>query len=308
MSFLLDYLRRRPQLYSFLKKVYGYTFGFYWLKELYVKKIGFLNSKRRIKLIENEKANKIICNEIKSKEPFMICRYGSTEFRNLFRNELENLCIYSGFFPNDKNLLGKFRKVYFESSRLIDYLSIWNYKNHFLNKIKLIKKLPNIKCFFGNVLGHEEKWVMALEGKKVLIIHPFKKSIEYQYKQSSKLKILPKLKKLEVIKAVQTIAGNRDPRFKDWFEALNYMKKEIDKKDFDIALIGCGAYGLPLAAHVKSLGKQAIHVGGALQLFFGIKGKRWEVVCPTKTNKYWIRPLKDDFPKNYNKIEEGCYW
>lgn len=49
------------------------------------------------------------------------------------------------------------------------------------------------------------------------------------------------------------------------------MKDEIDKQDYDIALIGCGAYGFPLAAHIKRSGKKAIHLGGALQLLFGIK-------------------------------------
>ena len=42
-------------------------------------------------------------------------------------------------------------------------------------------------------------------------------------------------------------------------------------KNFDIALIGCGAYGFPLAAFVKGIGKKAVHIGGPLQLFFGIK-------------------------------------
>lgn len=49
------------------------------------------------------------------------------------------------------------------------------------------------------------------------------------------------------------------------------MKDEIDKRDYDIALIGCGAYGFPLAAHIKRSGKKAVHLGGALQLLFGIK-------------------------------------
>ena len=53
------------------------------------------------------------------------------------------------------------------------------------------------------------------------------------------------------------------------------MKSEIDKCDYDVCLIGCGAYGFPLAAHVKHKGKQAIHLGGTLQLLFGIKGNRW---------------------------------
>ena len=53
------------------------------------------------------------------------------------------------------------------------------------------------------------------------------------------------------------------------------MENEIDKHDYEVCLIGCGAYGLPLAAHVKKQGKKAIHIGGALQLLFGIMGKRW---------------------------------
>jgi hypothetical protein len=147
-----------------------------------------------------------------------------------------------------------------------------------------------------------------LENKKILVIHPFKKTIEKQFKKRKQLGILPKFKKLEIIPAVQTIAGNRDSRFKNWFEALNWMKKEIDKKDFDIALIGCGAYGLPLAAYVKRKGKQAIHVGGGLQLLFGIKGKRWEKDYRINFNKNWIYPLKEDTPQNIKKVEGGCYW
>jgi len=305
---LLNTLRKHPRLYTLLKKIYGKTLGFHYLKKIYIKKIGLWNSRKRVKVVSYKRANELISEKIKSGEPFMVARYGSTEFRNLFNDNLYNLCTYSGFFPNDKKLLKKFQGVYFESSKQIDCLCIWNYLNHFLKKKKLVLKLPDLKCFFPDFLGHENPWIKSLEGKKVLIIHPFKKTIESQYKRMNKLKILPKLKKLEVIKAVQTIAGNPDKRFKDWFEALDYMKKEIDRKDFDIALIGCGAYGLPLASHVKQKGRQAIHVGGALQLFFGIKGKRWETLCPVEMNEHWIRPLKEDIPESFQKIEGGCYW
>lgn len=309
MKSLLSYLRQKPELYFKLKKIYGKTIGFYWFKKLYLEKIGLFNGEKRIKLIDNKKANKIISEKIKSGEPFMLARYGSTEFRNLFYDNLENLCIYSGFFPNDRRLLKNFREIYFESSRQIDYLCVWNYERHFFKKMNLIKNFPNIKCFFNlSVTDYNQKWIKSLEGKKVLVIHPFKTTIEKQMKKRKQLGILPKLKKLEVVRAVQTIAGNPDPRFKDWFEALDHMKREIDKKDFDIALIGCGAYGLPLASYVKQKGKQAIHMGGALQLLFGIKGKRWETLCPVKMNKWWIRPLEGDMPKDFKKIEGGCYW
>jgi hypothetical protein len=99
------------------------------------------------------------------------------------------------------------------------------------------------------------------------------------------------------------------------------MKQEIDKKDYDICLIGCGAYGFPLAAHVKRQGKKAVHLGGALQLIFGIKGKRWEDphygvsqwnipqgYYLSMVNEYWVRPGEDLKPTNAQSVEGGCYW
>jgi ketopantoate reductase len=86
------------------------------------------------------------------------------------------------------------------------------------------------------------------------------------------------------------------------------MENEISKIDFDIAIIGCGAYGLPLAAHVKRMGKKVVHMGGATQLLFGIKGKRWEDSNFKFINKYWVRPLEEEKPKDHKKVEDSCYW
>lgn len=70
------------------------------------------------------------------------------------------------------------------------------------------------------------------------------------------------------------------------------------KIDFDIAIIGCGAYGMPLAAKLKKTGKQAIHLGGETQLLFGIKGKWWEENYPSKIascfNEYWGYPADSE--------------
>ncbi|MBC3795424.1 hypothetical protein [Spirosoma utsteinense] len=113
-----------------------------------------------------------------------------------------------------------------------------------------------------------------------MIIHPFEESIKAQYNKRKLLfnnvLLLPDFK-ITVLKAVQSVAGNGvKSGFDSWFGALDYMKSRINEIDFDIAIIGCGAYGMPLAAHVKDTGKQAIHMGGETQIMFGIKGKRWE--------------------------------
>jgi len=309
MGKLLKKLQREnDSLYKFMKWVYGNTIGLWYFKDLYVRYVGFYNGNKRLKLLSNSKSDEIISGKIRLGKPFMLGRFGSSEVRAIFRNELDILCFYSGFFPRNEKLLKKFKEVYLNAAGHLDILAVWNYKNHFIDKIKLMRRLSNIEYIIP--LGVVDKvnclWLKELEGKKILVIHPFKRTIEGQYKKWDKLGILPKLGNLEVIKAVQTFAETEDNRFGTWFDALDYMKKEIDKKDFDVALIGCGAYGLPLAAYVKSIGKQALHVAGGLQLLFGIKGKRWD--NDGRYNEYWVSPVKEDFIENYKKIEDGCYW
>ena len=123
-------------------------------------------------------------------------------------------------------------------------------------------------------------------------------------------KVLPEFD-LITFKAVQSIGGCDE--YTDWYQALKYMQKEISKKDFDVALIGCGAYGMPLGAYIKAeLGKKAIHIGGSLQVLFGIKGSRWEgkpyFYDERFYNDFWVRPYESDKPQNWSQVENGCYW
>ena len=133
--------------------------------------------------------------------------------------------------------------------------------------------------------------------------------------------MLPDFQELILIKAIQSSGNGDGNNFNSWFDALDFMKAEIDKVDYDICLIGAGAYGLPLAAHVKRNGKKSIHLGGALQLLFGIKGKRWENnsygvkewgipygAYLRLINEYWVRPLEEEKPNNAETVEGACYW
>lgn len=89
------------------------------------------------------------------------------------------------------------------------------------------------------------------------------------------------------------------------------MEAEIDKYDYDVALIGCGAYGMSLAAYVKSKGKVAIHLAGWTQMLFGVYGERWfsqQSQYSSVINQYWIRPNRNENIKNGKKIENGAYW
>lgn len=219
----------------------------------------------------------------------------------------------AGFFPQDREKVIRFGELMMEYSQELDMLGVWYipYEEYFINKLTKNTVLTKLRTY--EPWNAAIPWTRCLKNKKVLVVHPFVKTIQSQYEKREQLfantDMLPKFELL-TYKAVQTIAGNRDPRFDDWFEALDFMFSDIMKMDFDVAILGCGAYGFPLAAKIKQAGKQAVHIGGATQLLFGIKGSRWDH-HPTISklyNEYWVRPGEKEKPEGFHKIESGCYW
>ncbi len=302
---------------------------------------------------DRQSSNDKIYELLSSGEACMISRYGTTEINcvNNYicvykkRNSLLKYCDYitdcthtpwwntsifrdmyvnSGIFPPCQETAERFSERYLIDSEEIDLLGTHQYYEKFmpLRKNVIRVQLEMLYPFFV-----ERPWTRYLKGKKVLVVHPFEDTIHLQYSKRKLLfeneEILPDFH-LETLKAVQTAGGNKSD-FKDWFDALKYMENEISKRNFDICLIGCGAYGLPLAAFVKRMGKQAIHLGGGLQLLFGILGNRWTRDYPQKKfwiyrdkkisldytplfNDNWIYPLESDTIANAQSIEGACYW
>jgi hypothetical protein len=77
-----------------------------------------------------------------------------------------------------------------------------------------------------------------------------------------------------------------------------------------VALVGCGGLAMPLALRLKKSGIAVIVLGGAIQLLFGIKGKRWShhPVISEFFNDWWISPSAEEIPGAATDIEGGCYW
>ena len=296
----------------------------------------------------------MVYNLLSGDAPCMIARYGSTELNcmtNYIGTEqgiwnlpgfirgtrepwwwvparVNDLRDFSGFFPLEKAALEAFCEFLICDSEEVDILASWRAGEHHLRKqLKNAKRifLPYLEPYYA-----EKPWTRCLAGKKVLVIHPFAPLIEKQYNERRSLlfknpDILPEFE-LQTIQAVQTLGGRGDTMFLSWFTALASMEQEIDKRDFDIALIGCGAYGFPMAAHVKFRKKKAVHLGGALQLLFGIKGKRWEdpmygvrewglpkgfytdMFASAPDPDAWIKAGDEFKSPNADKVEGGCYW
>lgn len=293
-----------------------------------------------VNMLKNAEANALIIDKLNSPGPVMIARFGAVELslvanyisinserKSQFidyitgnsealwweKNTMALMSETAGFFPIESPMLEKFALLMLNDMKLVDVLGSWLWQEKFfIPELSAATRVPlaDLEPYY-----HDHPWSLALKDKKVLVIHPFAKSISEQYKKRdllfNGLKVLPDFN-LITLQAVQSVA-NTQTRFADWFEALSYMKDQIEIIDFDVAIIGCGAYGFPLAAHVKRLGKKAVHLGGATQNLFGIKGKRWETKkehsrIAGMMNEHWIRPQQIETPEKSQSVEGGAYW
>ena len=311
---------------DFIKSIYlAKHAGLEISKRVFKKKWGREKFLRK-KLLSRQEANDLIYDRIQAGEPFMVARLGAMETNFIkkinsdctkpdmkIKESLDNLCNNAGFFPHDLEHGLQYVKVMREAMAEVDLSGVtnWIMEDYLLKTYSKSDKFT----WLGSIepFSAERPWTRALEGKKVLVIHPFAATIEKQYARRELLfeneDILPKFE-LKTVKAVQTIAGTKDERFETWFDALEYMYQEAMKIDFDVAIIGCGAYGYPLAAKIKQAGKIAIHLGGVTQILFGIKGSRWEGIRSyrERMNEYWVKPDEDEKPQGSSKVEGGCYW
>ena len=299
--------------------------------------------------LDRTKANQLIYNLLSSDKPCMISRFGTGEigivsnylqvhskvalpircyqyvkgncglpwWDKLFFKSMRN---NAGIFPETIDILERFSERYLQDTPLIDLLGSFNYSERYMPLRNEVMKV-HLECLYP--FWVDRPWTLALKGKKVLVVHPFVETIHSQYTHRELLfdnpNVLPEFE-LKTLRAVQSNAGATVP-YKDWFEALKRMEDDMGKIDFDFCILGCGAYGLPLAATVKRMGKKSIHMGGGSQLLFGIKGRRWDnnayhwkslpqlnTNYSSLYNEYWVRPLQAETPKAAQNVEGACYW
>ena len=167
-----------------------------------------------------------------------------------------------------------------------------------------ISDLANLNPYRALKFGLEP-WTKALEGKKVLILHPFEDSIRSQFARRGKItgvnQILPDFQ-LDVLKPPVTFAGENESA--KWFQQFACTASQLRSRDFDVMIAGAGAYGLPLSQVARDMGKTAIHLGGQVQVLFGIRGKRFGDTSSIAAvmDSTWISPSRGETPEEAHRV------
>lgn len=219
----------------------------------------------------------------------------------------------AGVYPPKSAIFSRFCKTYQQALTSLDVLAVWF---NWGEKTAYRRFAPNATLTALTALDpfyHEEPWSRRLAGKRVLVISPFVETIQRQFQRranvwSAKPEVLPDFHLVTLRSPLSAFLS--PPAHSDWFVALDDMRDKMTSLQFDIAIVGAGAWSIPLSAYAKTLGRCAIHLGGGTQILFGIQGGRWESHPQISSfrNDAWVRPSANETPEAARLIEGGCYW
>lgn len=231
-----------------------------------------------------------------------------------------------GLFPTDTSFLHEFAQFYTKHVQQIDILGLFQADQ----EEKIIKESHLNSLFIPYQLTEPDRSLPAnesncyfpfFEGKKILIISPFgdllksranKDTFEAVWLSIGKKWFWPSEVNAYEIPYSYVTSVNTYKKYTNSMTLFDSICTNIKEVDFDIAFIGAGALGLPIASHLKNQCKIAISLGGHLQVLFGIVGGRWskdEFWTTNYINERWIEMPKKYHPENKSILtDNGAYW
>ena len=182
-----------------------------------------------------------------------------------------------------------------------------NKKNQFNKYICGNKELIHYH-YIEAVIPFLKDFKIFAEGKKVLIISPFSKTIENQFQYKNVLINNYEYPEFTLLTYNTPVTyNNKDDNLdfiktNNWLEQAELMANEIKDIDFDIALLSCASYAVYLGNFIsKKMNKKAIYIGGPLNVFFCIYGERYmnsQFYLDIMNNKYIIEAVEKEHYRN----------
>jgi hypothetical protein len=266
----------------------------------------------------------------------LIGRHGTIELsvslalywqKNLSSAMKQTLELNAGVFPKTTESIKEWYKEYKhaveEASILVTgWYGMLAKEEHIYTKIicsSSVKYIP-LRSLEPYYCIKDTVWTRVLEGQRVTVVSSFTNSMKKQIEYSELIwphcnSILPKTTEWSFVRSFygpETAKGacQWPEHIQSWKDAVDSLEKDVLETNPRIVLIGCGGLAMPLAWRLKQKGCIVVVLGGAIQLMFGIKGRRWDK-HPVISKFYtadWIYPSIEEIPGAALEIEGGCYW
>ena len=281
-------------------------------------------------IIQGAKAiRKAIYTALEDNDGALIGRNGSTEL--LLMIDVNRPYLYSalvnnaGIFPiRSIQCIIKWQLKSIDATKYSDVLATGVYPRFIQEELESLRlwnfqgyQVP-LRSLEPYYVIQENQWIQLLSGHRVAVVSSFCQTMQSQVEKLNKVwpsKLMPNDINWTWVQTGYSpgVAKGRNkwpPHVKSWSDAVDYVVSEVVIQGARFALIGCGGLGMLIAKALKERGVIAIVLGGAIQVLFGIKGKRWEnhEIISTFWNDAWVWPSEAETPVNARSIEGGCYW
>lgn len=271
-------------------------------------------------MVSDEIAKKRIYDGLRGDKPFAVGRVGFGEIGIMSCAQCEMYYgskihyywtpshIYGIESYSENRSLKRYHSIMYDAMNQMDCLGTY-LEMYMCNAVfETLSNIDNITVFGMYIYDklsdaeYSNPWTKALEGKKVLVVSPFYKEISIQYEKRNLLWGDGRIPECRI---------EYDPSIwiRDnggFYNSLDILADRVLNREFDVALLGCGSLGLPIASQIKKAGRKAVVLGSALHLLFGIKGNRWD--DRGIYNEYWIRPGEETKPSYARNLDNACYW
>jgi len=229
----------------------------------------------------------------------------------------------TGIFPRDPVFYDRYYSHFIEQARSHDYLGLFGEPNEptIFGHYGLTNRLMDFRDQEPDRSTPDRPsacYLPHFAGRRLLLVSPFAPLLKERATQSTFEAVWAKTGKrwfdpsaVEALLVPYGWSREVQERHGDSLSLLRALTEQMDSLSYDVALIGAGGMGIPLAAHAKSRGKVAIALGGHLQVLFGVLGERWrrsETWRRDYINPAWIDPPPEYRPKEDALVDGGAYW
>ena len=239
----------------------------------------------------------------------------------------KNLCVNAGLFPATDAVLDDWAAhMLSDVLPTLDCVAQWNPGSPIEESTVLQFACPSaIRCKLRSLEPYyeaatEDRWTTVLPDR-VAVVSPFAPSIATQWAKRDEVwrgralwgdstTVIPVRCGYSAMLTDKDEENAWPAEIRTWRMAVDAMADAVVRSGAPVALLGCGALSLPIGAELKRRGISAIHTGGATQILFGIKGRRWAThdVISTFFNEAWVSPSPSEIPSRATAVEGGCYW
>jgi hypothetical protein len=233
----------------------------------------------------------------------------------------------AGIFPMTEASIKQWFKEYVKATMSVDcmaagwYTPLARAELTYLSQIAPKAKLVPLRSIEPYYCTPDHHWTTALAGHRVTVVSSFVESMKEQIEFKDAVwgdkhkTLLPSSTTWSFVRSYYSPAlalGRCEwpAPIQSWSDAVEYLEKDVLDTQPRIVLLGCGGLAMPLAGRLKKKGIICVVMGGAIQLLFGIKGRRWEQHPQISQlfNDDWILPSPSEIPKGASQVEGGCYW